>query len=148
TVCQDDIVALKRGMQTMEEHGLTGLPALDAPDCRRQDRSTGQRQYDHEAGHRKAEPRRLAPRLRILLLVRLRVWHRDSRAIHDLDRTAVPVPGGGYLLLKPLPALVHQARQQRLGKPLTRLAIPTGEWGPRLQALGDACRIEMRDRRT
>ena len=77
TIRQDHIVALKRGMQAMEEHGLTGLRALDPPDCRRQDRSTGQRQHDDEAGDRKAQPRRLAARLGILLLVGLRVRHGD-----------------------------------------------------------------------
>jgi hypothetical protein len=35
TVCEDHIVALQRGMQAMKEHGLTGLLALDATDCRR-----------------------------------------------------------------------------------------------------------------
>src|SRR4030095_346390 len=148
TVGQDHIVALQRGMQAVKEHGLTGLLALDATDCRRYDRSTGQRQHDHEAGDRKAEPRRLAPRLRILLLVCLRVWHGDPRAIHDLDRTAVPVPGWGHLLLEPLTALVHQAVQQRIGKTPALLAVPTGERRTRREALGDACRTETRDCRT
>src|SRR5262245_2029034 len=83
--------------------------------------------------------------LGIRLLVGLRVRPGDPRAIHDLDRPALPVPGRRHLLLEPLAALVPQAIQQRRGKPLTRLAISTGARGPRLQALGDACRIETRD---
>jgi hypothetical protein len=127
TVGQDHIVALQRGMQAMKEHGRTGLLALDATDCHREDRSTGPRQHDHEAGDRKAEPWRLAPRLRLRLWVCLRVRHGDPRALHELDRTAVPVPGGGHLLLEPLTALVHQAVQPRFGKTLARLAVPTGK---------------------
>jgi hypothetical protein len=132
-------------METLEEQGLAALRPLAPPDCRRQDRATGQRQHDHEAGDRKAEPWPLAAWLGIRLLVGLRVRHGDPRAIHDLDRPSMPVPGRGHLLLEPLSALRHQARQQRLGKPLTRLAIPPSERGPRLQALGNACRIEPRD---
>jgi hypothetical protein len=112
TIRQDDIVALQMGMQAMEEHGLTALRALDPTDCRRQNRATGQRQHDHEAGNRQAQPWLLAARLGIRLLVRLRVWHGAPRAIHDVDRTAVPVPGRGHLLLESLSALVHQAIQQ------------------------------------
>ena len=93
----------------MEEHGLTALRALDPPDRRRQDRATGQRQHDHEAGDRKAKPRLLAARLGILLLVGLRVRHGDPRAVHDLDRPSVPVPGHGGLLLEPLTTQGHQA---------------------------------------
>jgi hypothetical protein len=77
TIRQDYIVTLQRGMEAMEEPGLTGLLALDATDCRRYNRSTGSRQHDHEAGDRKAQPWLLAPRLRIRLLVGRRVWHGD-----------------------------------------------------------------------
>ena len=111
----------------MAEPGLTGLLALEATDCRRQDRPTGQRQHDREAGARKTEPRRLAPRLRILLLLRLRVGHGDPGAIDALDRPSVPMPGCRPLLLAPLTALVPQAVEQRCGQTLARLAVPTGE---------------------
>jgi hypothetical protein len=37
-------------------------------------------------------------------LVLGRIRHRHPRAIHDLDRSPMPVPGLGYLLLKSLSA--------------------------------------------
>jgi len=145
---QDHIVPLKMGMQAMKEHDLTGLLPLDAPHCRCQARATGQRQHDDEAGNRKAEPRRLAARLWIVLLVRLRVWHGDPRAVHDLHCPSVPVPGPGCLLLEPMATQVHQAGQQRLGPTVARLAVAAGEGRTQRQALGNARSIETRDRRT
>ena len=132
----------------MEEHRLTRVFAPETSHCRRQYRPTSQRQDHDDAGDREAHPRRLAARLGIVLLVRLRIGHGDPGAIHDLDRTSVPVPGQRHLLLEPLAALVHQAMQQRFGKTLARLAVPTGERRAWVQTLGDPCRIETRDRRT
>src|SRR5262245_57963114 len=70
------------------------------------------------------------------------------RAIHDLDRPSVPVPGRRHLLLEPLAALLHQAVEQRFRKPLARLAVPPGERRTGCQALRDARRIEPSDRGT
>src|SRR4029453_4119644 len=87
----------------------------------------------------------LAARLRIRLLVGLRVRHGDPRAVHDLDRPSVPVPGHGGLLLEPWPTQGHQAVQQRLGQALACFAVPAGERRTRRQALGDPCGVETRD---
>jgi hypothetical protein len=87
----------------------------------------------------------LAARLGILLLVGRRVWHGDPRAVHDLDRPSVPVPGSGCLLLEPLTTQERQAGQQRLGQALACFAVPAGERRTRREALGDARGVETCD---
>src|SRR5229473_2781019 len=135
-------------MQAMKEPELTRLLALETPHCRRQDRPTGQRQHHDATGDRASHAWRLAARLRRVLLVRRRVGPGDPGALHHLDRTSVPVPSRRHLLLEPLSAQRYQAVSQRLRKALARLTVPASERRTRLEALGDARRVETCDRRT
>ena len=85
TIRQDDIVALQRGMQAMEEHGLTALRALDPPAAAP---TTAPQASDNTTTRRatgKPSPGFCASRFAgARSLRRLRVRRREPRAVDNL----------------------------------------------------------------